>query len=542
MNTLRNARLYRIAMVCMIISLVFGLLAACSSDNIEKKMDEPQKSDNEKVKSGEENEAEVSKKLERLEISAMVRSFNVDMPDPKDDFIKHAIEEKFNVDLKIEPVLDAQLKQKAGAYFASASYPDVVAFRGFEHEFVKQGLFLPLDGYLDLAPNFTGNWPENERGLWTFQEDQKIYAVPQLRLGKMHALWIRKDWLDAVNTSIPDNMQELADAAYAFAKKDPDGNNEDDTYGYFFAGNGGKGLGAIALFQRHLGVQFNSPYLLKDNSIIFNQFSDANRDALKFLKEQILDRSSDPNWFFAKNADQTNMLHAGKIGIVNAHVDSFFKLTKGYDKADKPIPGDWIPLPHIKNLSGKQTKFKVNPFPLRSFYLTKDVSKEKAERFMQILEWMATPGEGYELITYGREGIEYKKNGDKIEVIKSPEESAQQWRDNYRWYHNDKDPFWLAGLPQDIIKANETMINRWNSEDYDKRAVNHLQERGSSFFDHFEIADFNRFYNEALFEFLIGKRSFDEWDKFEEEGNKTFYWHEYVDFNTNRIKDIMGVN
>ena len=47
-----------------------------------------------------------------------------------------------------------------------------------------------------------------------------------------HVLLIRKDWMDTLGLSMPETAEELYTVAEAFAKQDPDGNGEDDTYGY----------------------------------------------------------------------------------------------------------------------------------------------------------------------------------------------------------------------------------------------------------------------------------------------------------------------
>lgn len=57
-------------------------------------------------------------------------------------------------------------------------------------------------------------------------------------------LWIRADWLKKLDLEEPKTMNDVLDIALAFAKRDPDGNNKNDTYGLgiakelygFFAG------------------------------------------------------------------------------------------------------------------------------------------------------------------------------------------------------------------------------------------------------------------------------------------------------------------
>ncbi|MBQ2946048.1 MAG: hypothetical protein IJD95_05750 [Clostridia bacterium] len=61
----------------------------------------------------------------------------------------------------------------------------------------------------------------------------KIYALPHIVVGnsKNVVWWIRQDWLDNVNKTVPTDWDEFKDVMMSFANQDPDGNNIDDTYG-----------------------------------------------------------------------------------------------------------------------------------------------------------------------------------------------------------------------------------------------------------------------------------------------------------------------
>lgn len=60
--------------------------------------------------------------------------------------------------------------------------------------------------------------------------DGKHYAVPFS--AQSFALFIRSDWREAVGAEVPKSWDDLDALAQKFTKDDPDGNGEDDTYGW----------------------------------------------------------------------------------------------------------------------------------------------------------------------------------------------------------------------------------------------------------------------------------------------------------------------
>ncbi len=44
-------------------------------------------------------------------------------------------------------------------------------------------------------------------------------------------LWLRKDWLDALDLEVPKTLDEIAAVLEAFVNEDPDGNGQNDTVG-----------------------------------------------------------------------------------------------------------------------------------------------------------------------------------------------------------------------------------------------------------------------------------------------------------------------
>lgn len=74
---------------------------------------------------------------------------------------------------------------------------------------------------------------ETKRVFEPATSEGKIYGIPMKMpsTNDYNHLWIREDWLKKLGLERPKTMQDVYNVATAFAKKDPDGNGKDDTFG-----------------------------------------------------------------------------------------------------------------------------------------------------------------------------------------------------------------------------------------------------------------------------------------------------------------------
>ncbi|WP_405104366.1 extracellular solute-binding protein [Paenibacillus sp. FSL K6-1217] len=63
--------------------------------------------------------------------------------------------------------------------------------------------------------------------------DGKLLAIPIVNapIYEANLLWVRTDWLDKLGLPEPKTLEEVFAIADAFTREDPDGNNQDDTFG-----------------------------------------------------------------------------------------------------------------------------------------------------------------------------------------------------------------------------------------------------------------------------------------------------------------------
>ena len=146
----------------------------------------------------------------------------------------------------------------------------------------------------------------------------EIYALPHIVVdnGNHMFFWIREDWLEAVGKRKPTNYDELVSVFKAFAYQDPDGNNQDDTYGFGIslenAGEGG------ALFFNLFGA-FPNYWIEKDGKLVYGSVQPEMKTALSELRDLyasgvIYSLDEDSAAFVASGYG--NGMRSNKIGVV----------------------------------------------------------------------------------------------------------------------------------------------------------------------------------------------------------------------------------
>jgi len=94
---------------------------------------------------------------------------------------------------------------------------------------IQSGMFWELDPYLDQFPNLSAMNPQHYDNI---RVDGKLYGIPQYRDIGRAALIFRKDWLDKLGLSVPTTVEEYYNVSKAMAFDDPDGDGQQNTYGF----------------------------------------------------------------------------------------------------------------------------------------------------------------------------------------------------------------------------------------------------------------------------------------------------------------------
>ncbi|MGE4583142.1 MAG: extracellular solute-binding protein [Sphaerochaeta sp.] len=453
-------------------------------------------------------------------------------PPPSDWVGFQIIKDKLNIDLKLTalPSNESDQDVKIQAAAAANNLPDLfMVRRDVLTRLVPQGLVAPVDDMYAKMPIRTANhYDAVSQNHAKFSGKSYGLADPGSII-KNEGLLIRKDWLDKLGLKVPTTTDELMNVMRAFTFKDPDGNGKDDTYGYgafqeinnfeawpgrrlepIFGAFGADGTWDMTAAGAGLVVLKPEFY-----------------DAMAYLKQMVDEGVIDPNWLAYKKDDFRAAWKQGRFGIMREQ-NAAFAAEANYAPFDKNFPnGQWIVIDPPKGPTGKAS---IGPYTanFRIYAISAKAAKEgKKDKIAQLMEWMASD-EGYYLLGWGVEGVNYTKDANGVPVaanLPNPDlafsapggQTVTQLR-NMVFYNGDIElyaryPKYTTATSKKQMSALEVM-----------RTMQTKQWTPSIGSDTLPIpnADLKRFYEQGLSEFITGKRTLtkDNWNKWLDEFKK----------------------
>jgi putative aldouronate transport system substrate-binding protein len=332
------------------------------------------------------------------------------------------IKDKLNINLKLTLTpagTDGETKLNVAA--ASNSLPDLFDGGSFDlfYKWQEQGLLAPVTPLLPLMP-------ERTKLRYSDPNLNKLVTVNGVMYGlqepnpipNVEGLVIRKDWLDKLGLKMPTTLDELLEVAKAFTEKDPDGNGKNDTYGFGAMIDGSFGLGVKFDFvYGAYGVAgalttASGSWNLSDPAKFGLNLRDPNYEkATEYIKKLVDAKVIDPDWPTMKKDDFRARWKQGKYGIM---WENFCALIcqANYKDFDTNFPnGDWEMVDAPKGPDGKSTYGAYVNLNKRWLVSKKAADAGKGPAIARFLEW-ANSGEGYYLLGFGKEGVNYKKDSN----------------------------------------------------------------------------------------------------------------------------------
>lgn len=329
------------------------------------------------------------------------------------DRIIEAINEKLGIDLTVEIVPEANT-EKVNVAMASGDFPDVVTGAygtSATQQWIDDGMVIPLNDYMDSFPSMKA-WLENYE--WSAQNG-KYYGMPFITQYSVANTLIvmRQDWLDNLGLSYPQTLDEMKDVMLAFTNDDPDGDGQNNTYGYT-----AEKPGQFDWVFFAYGLPY-ADYSLDENDQVIPVFEDpAFVKGMTYIKELWDAGAIDPELMLNDMSKKEEKFYQGKAGMMPAPL--FRHVTRHENSVRELFPDASI----CYDLSpagpdGARGLSKQGKSGMMTCITAACKNPDKAAAFVDFM----VSEEGNNLLRLGIEGIHYTKDGD--EIVFNEEERAR---------------------------------------------------------------------------------------------------------------------
>ncbi|MDR0635720.1 MAG: extracellular solute-binding protein [Treponema sp.] len=329
------------------------------------------------------------------------------------------VREKLNINwvLTMLPSSDGDRKTKINAAAAANALPDMFLVpRDILPSLANIGVIASVDELYDLMPSWYKQYGGPDGREFT-SFNGKSYGIAYNGGGqpRNEGMLIRKDWLDNLGLQVPVSTEDYLAVMRAFTFNDPDGNGQNDTYGYgafIDISANTEGLGSrMDPFFGAFGVV--GTWNLSKTSPGLNVRKPAYLEALSYVKSIIDEKVIDPNWMSYARDDFRAAWKQGRFGIMREN-HSAYASEANYAPFDKNFPnGDWIVLDPPKGPRGEQAVGSYSNSYGIIAVSAKAIQAGKGPAIARLFEWMASD-EAYYLLGWGELGVNYTLDANNV--------------------------------------------------------------------------------------------------------------------------------
>ncbi|NLM09452.1 MAG: extracellular solute-binding protein [Clostridiaceae bacterium] len=342
-----------------------------------------------------------------------------DMSNNKDrDAILKEIENTFNITIHPVSVSWENYKERYQIMSSTKSLPDIFATVTISSTSANDSarlLTLIENHDIRALPNDLSKFPRLREIFGNMDyiraADGNFYVIPRIAFKDPLlsfsdvGMVVRKDWMETLGMDAPENLEEFIELVGAFANKDPDRNGLHDTIGYNVNNRAALGKWLILGIAPQCNIYswikteqgFIPSYLTEDFKLVVQ--------AYRRLYET---GGLDPDFYTKKATDAVDDFARGKLGALEYKVspsaimelESVWRLHQ-----DKPFEECVGLLEIFPAPDGKRYRNVSNVFWSETL-ISSNVDDNKMERILYLFDYLLSE-EGYALIRYGLEGVDY---------------------------------------------------------------------------------------------------------------------------------------
>lgn len=416
--------------------LILALMAGCASKNNDAAESSPAAGSSAPA-SGSASEAPASEDplAEHMEISIALWGIGDAIPGTP-DAVLDAVQKKLNITIKPVNTTWDDYTQKIQVWAASDQLPDVFAIDAITSpnltQWITEGIVHELPADLSPYPELAKLMAAPDFQAYKFplgDPNGKYFSIPRpnFRDANMNALSsgiiIRKDWMAKVGvTKAPETMDEFIALMKAFVEQDPDGNGKKDTIG--LTAYSPAWLGALfGAFEP--GLMGGSSQWVRGDGQWVPAFTTARAaEGVKAVKKLYEAGGLDKDFATIKSGEATDKFASGIAGAYahDAMQGTLMNLRSKYEELNpgKKFEDAFMILPALKNVDGNYYRFYDSGIWSES-YINAKADDKKVDRILRLFDYLFAE-EGYNLMRYGIEGVDYEKKDGQI-VLKDQKDA-----------------------------------------------------------------------------------------------------------------------
>lgn len=214
-----------------------------------------------------------------------------------------------------------ELSQKISIGMASKQLPDIIPIEDPIQmvQLQSSGMIHELSEVIEeyASPKVKELLFSKEQLIESAKVKGGLYSVPNLINPPDYGtlMWIRTDWLENLNLPEPETMEDVIKIAEAFAKNDPDGNGQDDTFALGLTKELYENAYSMAGFANGFHAYPNMWIEADDGSLVYGSIQPEMKNVLQALQDLYRNGAIDPEFGVKGGSNVLDDTTAGRIGI-----------------------------------------------------------------------------------------------------------------------------------------------------------------------------------------------------------------------------------
>ena len=334
------------------------------------------------------------------------------------NWINEQMLKRHNIEVSYISVPRSEEIQQLNVLMAGGDAPDIVFTytQSVVYNYYRQGGTADLT---DLIEQYGANIKNylGEEVLSYGRFDGRQYMIPAKRVSRsMYTTYMRKDWLDALNLTIPTNLDEFYNALTAMKENNPGGVEQLIPYAsssevpWHFGTIMDSFIAADLTDEQKfvLGIDASS----SASTLLYPGF----KDGISFINKMYNAGLVDPQFPLYKDFSPCDdLISRGVVGAFTANYDYPIRTTPGvYNNLKTNVPtAELVPVDCFPNADGKNLKQLYLPTGIYNFVPAYSKNIENAVKYFNFL----CEDETRTYLTCGEEGVNHTKDSQGIPVM-----------------------------------------------------------------------------------------------------------------------------